>query len=208
MIRERFLAYVDIAVAVAILVLLLPASMWLSHQLADRCTSSATELQRATFIWWFSAFVATAAAYYFLRLPLRRILSRVAFVICFVVLIGLALPSLDFGSLDRSRQKRTMADIRTLEYELENLRSENGAYPNLKTVTDLQRTTKRRTPTTDGWGNAFELTSNSREYTVVSRGLCGQPDRLLDPGEFNDVHGDIVFTNGRFSRYPVGMSTN
>lgn len=70
----------------------------------------------------------------------------------------------------------------------------------------------RVAPTEDGWGTGFDITSRSRQYMIVSAGSDGSFDseyQLTDrffKGEVDRFHNDIVYSNGRFLRYPEGVT--
>jgi type II secretion system (T2SS) protein G len=206
-ITKRALLAVDIANGV-IVAALLPVSFIAVRALSDACTSSHAEFERALYLWWISTAVVATLVYAGIGLPAHGVLRRLVVVVVAVFLFGIALPSLDAGSLDRSRQKRTMADMRTFAEVLERYRMRTGSYPPLRSVTQLQRDTSVHLPTTDAWGNAFRMQSGPYGYSIRSYGLCGQPDSRIVAGELLDVHGDIILINGRFVTYPAGFSSD
>ena len=195
---------IDLGVAIAVL-LVFPVIVAAIHRFSAPCTTSSAEAVRAILAWWGATLLIVLLVYIFFRMPLARVFRRVAAAMAFVVFVGLALPSLDFGSLDRSRQKRSMADIRSIAFVIEEHRSRTGSYPTAVSVADLQAYGKHPLPFTDAWGNRYLVRSSPDSYSITSFGLCGQPDMLPASGEITVVSGDIRFANGRFITFPTGM---
>jgi len=116
-----------------------------------------------------------------------------------------------FGAIERGRQKRTMADMKSIAAELDDYHSRNGTYPlspslsQLKSVLDPQTSV----PVRDGWGQPYYFQSNAAGYTLVSRSRCGRPEVAdssdYQKGETIELEADIVIVNGRFFRHPQGI---
>ena len=60
----------------------------------------------------------------------------------------------------------------------------------------------------DPWGNPYVTQKGAGGYTVISYGLCGEPDvppgEAYTPGVTRSPKDDLVFSNGIFVRYPEG----
>ena len=78
-----------------------------------------------------------------------------------VAIIGLvaalAIPNL-LNAIQRSKQKRTMSDLRAIATALESYAVDNNSYPDIDGLTDvlivpLQPNYMRNVPTTDAWGH-------------------------------------------------------
>ncbi len=127
------------------------------------------------------------------------------------IIAAIAIPNL-LNAIDRGKQKRTMADLRSIGTVIEEYSVDNGFYPVAATLTVLSDQVTpsylRALPTSDGWGNAFEVDSVAGLYTLAScgrdpigactsacTGSCGKT------GNFSD---DIIFSNGGFVQWPEG----
>lgn len=93
-----------------------------------------------------------------------------------------------FGAIDRGKQTYTMARMRELAAAIEEGRQVG------KPV--------------DGWGTPFLIEQSGTSITIVSFGDCGEPDipngAKYQEGTTYRSRDDIVFSDGRFIRYPQG----
>ncbi len=122
------------------------------------------------------------------------------------IIAAIAVPNL-LHAIQRGKQKRTMADMRSVGMMMEQYEVDNNQYPlNLE---ELQSDTSRDLPMLDAWGNPWVTTFSHREYVIVSLGKNGRPD---DAGNYggttNAFNSDIVFSSGSFMQYPEGKQTN
>ncbi len=145
-----------------------------------------------------------------------------------VALIGIvsaiAIPNL-LTAVQRAKQKRTMADIRSLAVALESYQALNNEYPPGAAPVDLRSALEPRfiknVPTVDGWGHGLEYvclkdaTESSGKcvgYIIGSGGKDGrfEHDALLEtlvaqePIATTNFDCDIVYSNGKFWEYPEG----
>ena len=123
------------------------------------------------------------------------------------IIAAIAIPNL-LNAIDRGKQKRTMADMRSLGTAVESYAVDNNVYPAvsdanaLKTIVETGAYIKNM-PTADGWNNTFQVASTATQYTLYSFGKdntgsdCTQGQTTL----FTD---QICFINGQFLRYPAG----
>jgi len=143
------------------------------------------------------------------------------------ILAAIAIPNLQ-TAIQRARQKRSMADMRTLATAWESRNAEvlryNAAgaaiYDGCDQKADVTLVVETLTPTyirtvsrTDGWGNLFETyldkpwadTSAAQKYVILSKGA----DHLWDDngvaGPFTSFDCDIVYGSGQFLAYPEGV---
>jgi type II secretion system (T2SS) protein G len=170
--NERKLAALDIAIAVATLVLLASIALALPT-LSRRCSSSMAQLQQAIIVWWAAAIVLACFVYASFKLPWKRIATRLLSLSAFLLLVGVALPNLDFGSADRSREKRALADMRTIASVLEEYHSETGSYPITVSVRDVRKYSQSHLSGTDPWGSQYIVRSSAGSYSIASHGICG-----------------------------------
>jgi len=144
------------------------------------------------------------------------------------ILAVIAIPNL-LIALTRSKQKRTMADMRTVATAWESRGVETSRYNaaaagylgidqpvDLKDLEDtLVPTYVKHIPKTDGWSHPFLCFTNEAwgnashadQYAIISAGA----DNVLDPsvpvGSTTNFDCDIIFSAGSFLVYPEGVQT-
>jgi len=127
------------------------------------------------------------------------------------IIAAIAIPNL-LNAIDRGKQKRTMADLRSMGTAIEEYSIDNNFYPSATSVTALQDQVSpsyiRTLPPNDGWGGGFEVASTPSLYTLAScgkgqttactsacTGSCGATAAFAD---------DIIFSMGSFVQWPEG----
>jgi type II secretion system protein G len=134
------------------------------------------------------------------------------------ILAAIAIPNL-LTAMQRSKQKRTMADIRTIATAWEaratdqNSYSAAGAtfsmpsavsYPTLSGK--LAPTYIKSLPQNDGWGVAYTYGTDGQVYGIRSAGKDGTySSGAYTVGPTTNFAEDIVYSNGSFVRYPEGV---
>ena len=127
------------------------------------------------------------------------------------IIAAIAIPNL-LNAIDRGKQKRTMADIRSLGTAVESYAVDNNFYPKVNSygaVTPfLQPIYIKTVPTTDGWLNPWDADSsaNGALYTITSAAKDGTQG-TNNGGTTTDFNSDIVFANGQFFQWPQGTQT-
>ena len=136
------------------------------------------------------------------------------------IIAAIAIPNL-LNAIDRGRQKRSMADLRTVATVVEQYEIDNSFYPleaaeadltsaTLRTV--LQPVYIRRLPIEDGWNFSLRYQSSSLTYTVGSLGKDGGAGGSLTVngagGGMNDFDCDIIFVDGSFVQWPEGVQAD
>ena len=124
------------------------------------------------------------------------------------IIAAIAIPNL-LNAIDRGKQKRTMADLRSIGTAVESYAIDNNLYPVAANMTTLEGTIEpiyiRTAPADDGWGNGFVVASATTGYTVCSGGKDGGACTVVGGGgattSFNDA---IIFINGQFVQWPEG----
>ena len=132
------------------------------------------------------------------------------------ILAAIAIPNL-LTAMQRSKQKRTMADMRTVATALEAYGTdhEREEYPPGAIVEELrphlQPAYVKAVPAIDGWATPLRyMPLADHGYVIVSAGkdkiFQSEPDQYT-PGTTNHFDCDIVFANGSFVQYPSGIQS-
>jgi type II secretory pathway pseudopilin PulG len=121
------------------------------------------------------------------------------------ILAAIAIPNL-LTSIQSSKQKRTLADMRTLGLKLAEYKNEKGQYPPGHAIDEIKPEIGDA-PTIDGWGNlyGYEVLEDGG-YVIVSGGADRKFEQDLfseyEEGTTTHYDCDIVFSNGEFVQYP------
>ena len=112
------------------------------------------------------------------------------------IIAAIAVPNL-LTAIQRSKQKRTMADLRAIGTALGSYQTDYDIYPS-SAVTDFTITaiggnnvgpTYYKGSVNDGWGNTYRYTSTGPSYT-----LCSQGKNTVATGA--DFNADIMHIDG------------
>ena len=144
------------------------------------------------------------------------------------IIAAIAIPNL-LVAIARSRQRRSMADMRTIARAWEARNVDSGRYnaaglglPGIDQSVDptvlstsLAPTYVKEMPIYDGWGHFFQCftnqpwgsTTKAESYVIVSPGRDGVVQANETPGAFQNFDCDIVYSNGAFVSYPSGGSS-
>ncbi|MFZ2492741.1 MAG: type II secretion system protein GspG [Thermoanaerobaculia bacterium] len=135
------------------------------------------------------------------------------------VIAAIAIPNV-LTAMQRSKQKRTVAHIRTIAAAIEARASDTNEYPVAsldELATMLEPKYVESFPRTDGWGNRFVYQgidcSGQRclSYVLASAGKDGRVEQepliwfRTEPSAIKTFNDDIVYSNGEFLRYPEGF---
>jgi type II secretion system protein G len=147
------------------------------------------------------------------------------------ILAAIAIPNL-LTAMQRSKQKRTMADIRTIATAWESRATDVNAYnaaaatftmPAQAVVTDtlnyyLAPTYVRTFPVVDGWSNPWRFAASvamprgtglaAQQYAIASGGKDGTvlaAGATATEGPTTNFDCDIIYSNGTFVVYPEGI---
>ena len=134
------------------------------------------------------------------------------------ILAAIAIPNL-LTAMQRSKQKRTMADMRSVATAWEARATDTNTYTaaGLTFVTPsaaisasvsglLQPTYIKKCPLTDAWGGGFLVGANATQYAIESLGKDGSQDSGTT-GPTTKFDCDIIFGDGTFIEYPEGVQT-
>ena len=126
------------------------------------------------------------------------------------IIAAIAIPNL-LNAIDRGKQKRSMADIRSIGTAVESYAVDNNFYPKNQAAvptTLISPIYIRTVPATDGWNTNWEFASDApgTQYTIESwaKDATDNADANVQTGDFNC---DIVFVNGQFYQWPQGTQT-
>jgi general secretion pathway protein G len=128
------------------------------------------------------------------------------------ILASIAMANL-LNALDKSKQKKTMADVRTIGSAVEAYATDTANYPSslgtwaaLKVV--ISPIYFKSPPDTDGWGTAWEVSSTATgsSYSLTSQGKDGAAS-ARPGGSTGNFDCDIVFSDGRFFQWPEGTQS-
>lgn len=126
------------------------------------------------------------------------------------ILAAIAIPNL-LTAQGRSKQKRTMADIRSVATAAEAYATDNNKYPEAGSVAELSAalspTYIREVPSLDAWGTPMKYERlGDTGYGIASAGgdKTFEHDSLsaYTPKSISDFNGDLVFANGEFVQHP------
>jgi type II secretion system protein G len=116
------------------------------------------------------------------------------------------------NAVDKAKQKRTMADMRTIGAAVEAYGTDNARYPVGVTTWPamkghLNPHFMKAPPDTDGWMNGWEVSSETGDdYSIISTGKDGAAStRAGGPTQAFDC--DILFVNGQFYQWPQGTQS-
>jgi type II secretion system protein G len=138
------------------------------------------------------------------------------------IIAAIAIPNL-LNAINRGRQKRSMADIRTVGTAVEAYAVDMAFYPDFNPGSDgdfdglwfgyLEPTYVKTVPRSDGWRTAFKASSESRFYTLGSAARDRVFEAALTSNGYNgrttqSMDCDIVYSNGSFMSYPEGIQTD
>lgn len=134
------------------------------------------------------------------------------------ILSAIAIPNM-LTALQRSRQKRTMADLRNIAVSVESYATDKNQYPTAGSVAELQTilapTYTKMLPQKDGWESEIRYecwpAGKCEQYALASAGADKKFEQssLQEYGknETTNFNADIVFANGTFVQYPQGIVT-
>jgi general secretion pathway protein G len=131
------------------------------------------------------------------------------------IIAAIAIPNL-LNAIQRGKQKRTMADMRSIATACEAYAVDNEMYPDAKSIAALKPFLVpeyiRHMPEKDGWERAFQYQAwkaddtqkGPTSYMIVSLGKDGTADaqNYYEGVTTTSFNNDIVFSDGTFWQYP------
>ena len=135
------------------------------------------------------------------------------------IIAAIAIPNL-LNAINRGRQKRSMADLRTIGTAVEAYAVDMAFYPTFAEndfdatwFAFLEPTYVKTVPRSDGWRSPFRARAESRFYTLGSAARDKVFEAALNDNVYNGrttcvMDCDIVYSNGSFMSYPEGIQTD
>jgi general secretion pathway protein G len=140
------------------------------------------------------------------------------------ILAAIAIPNL-LTAMQRSKQKRTMADMRTIATAWEARATDINRYnaagvtvPTAAVTIDnltsfLAPTYVKTFPQKDGWGTNWGLAADqawgvgapAQVYVIISYGKDSTAQASYAGGASTNFDCDIIYSNGTFIQYPEGV---
>ena len=112
------------------------------------------------------------------------------------------------NAIQRGKQTRTVAEIRSIAAAIEDYTTDHKSYPEAHTLSELRSVLVpqylRFMPKKDGWGHPLRVRSTPREYTIQAAVMDGVFEERPSGGPTTDFDRDIVFSNGAFVQWPEG----
>jgi len=125
------------------------------------------------------------------------------------IIAAIAIPNL-LNAIDRGKQKRTMADMRSIGTAVESYAVDNNFYPhsaNMAALTPvLEPIYIKKTPLNDGWNHPLIYSPSATAgvgYTVRSYAKDNTAD-AAPGGQTSTFNADIIFIDGQFVQWPEG----
>ncbi len=120
------------------------------------------------------------------------------------IIAAIAVPNL-LTAVQRSKQKRSMADLRAIGTALGSYQVDYDIFPNSSGVNftiGLLGTFYYEGSTLDGWSKHYFYIGNSNGYTLIS---CGKNGATGGSADFDD---DILFINGALQQVGTATASN
>jgi len=145
------------------------------------------------------------------------------------ILAAIAIPNL-LTAMQRAKQKRTMADMRSIATAWEARATDVNRYNAAGTTAGLAQavtytqlsggltpTYIKNLPEKDGWGKSYDFGTDvawgngtgtaAQQYGIASAGRDGSMANSVTAGATTNFDCDIVYSNGSFVAYPEGVQT-
>ncbi len=129
------------------------------------------------------------------------------------IIAAIAIPNL-LNAIDRGKQKRSMADMRSIGTAVESYAVDVNFYPQTAAgdisglAPILQPNYIRTLPGQDGWNHAMHwdpAPTAGTGYTITSYGKDGVAQGFVTPNRTTDFNADIIFMNGQFVQWTEGQ---
>jgi len=158
-------------------------------------------------------------------MPRRRgftLIELLVVVAIIGIIVAIATVNL-FNAIQRTRQKRSMGDMKTIATALESYATDQNLYPaaaalalpsglSLPTGTigamagSIAPTYLRAVPLADGWSSFFRYgtSPSNSDFALCSSGGDGVPETSPAGGATTSFNADIILVDGTFVQFPDG----
>jgi len=125
------------------------------------------------------------------------------------IIAAIAIPNL-LNAIDRGKQKRSMADLRSIGTASEAYAVDNNHYP-IGAIAAVEPVLEpvyiKNLPLVDGWNGAVDYDGQAGGigYTVKSWGKDSAEEGSPAGQATGDFDCDIIFIDGQFTQWPEGM---
>lgn len=120
------------------------------------------------------------------------------------ILAAIAVPNL-LTAMQRAKQKRTMADMKTIAANIEEYRQANNRFPEGITVAEIAGAIHTNLKV-DAWGNQLRYSSDGQNYWILSGGKDGMFEHTFaseyTQSATRNFDADIVMQNGEWLEVP------
>jgi len=117
------------------------------------------------------------------------------------IIAGIAMVNL-LGALNRSKQRSTMADMRTIAIGIEVYHIDKGFLPDASSMVQLRSILipyqASVVPVVDRWGHFFSYTQDGANYTIESFGRDGTDGAEVTYATRANTDLDLQLSNGLF----------
>jgi len=126
------------------------------------------------------------------------------------LIVAIAIPNL-LNALERSRQTRTVSDLRTISNGLGIYAQDYAKFPEASSIGDFTVISNDlvpfigEVPTYDAWKYTFQYKSDGDSYTLASYGRNRLADQPWESGVTSYFDDDIVMMDGAFFQIPEGV---
>ena len=133
------------------------------------------------------------------------IIELLIVVLIISIIAAIAIPNF-LAALQRSRQRRSMSDMRTLSTAVETYKIDFSRPPQDPDITNLINTLQpiyvKVLPKLDGWQRDFYYVAGVEVYTLETYGKDGIDGGNISPATKDDFDLDIVLVDGFFTAAP------
>jgi general secretion pathway protein G len=126
------------------------------------------------------------------------------------LIVAIAVPNL-LNAIQRSRQTRTISDMRSISNGLGIYQQDYAKFPvaaSLGALTDVSADLVPfigQVPLEDGWQKVFQYKSDGDTYTLASFGANLLADQPWESGKTSYFDDDIVILDGSYLQIPEGV---
>lgn len=141
------------------------------------------------------------------------VVTLVVLALALLIVPAIAIPNL-LEAIQRGKQNRTAADLRTVATALETWSIDHGGYPPTDGWTEVEELAEQLEPSyvdslpgVDGWDGPLYYRSDGATYQLASAGRDGVLEDPPARGPVTTYDGDLVIDTGETVAWPPGAAT-